>query len=813
MKVPYSWLKEYVDVDYYPEELAEKLTLQGLEVEAMEKLDPGLNDVIVGEIKSIENHPEADKLKVCRVFDGEQVLSTISGAPNLKTGAKVAYAPLGTVLPDGTKIREVELRGVVSKGMICSIDELGLQKERADGILILDENTVPGRSLVPVLGLDDTVFVFDLTPNYAHALSIIGVAREVSALSGVSLKTPSVDIDEKGKDINSLVSSVEIKAQEFCQRYSGRLITGVTVQPSPLWMQQRLRAVGIRPINNIVDITNYILILFGQPLHAFDFDKISGGRIEVRRAGEGESLVTLDGEKRRLNTDMLVIADSKNPIGLAGVMGGLETEVTESTERIFLESANFNMVNIRRTAKALGISSEASHRFERGVDITGTVRALDASCELMRNHAGGIISEGLVDIYTQPLKPRKISICSESVNDLLGSDLDLDDISRILFGFEFNLSPGKTDKELIVTIPAFRNDIEQEADIIEEIARGFGYDKIKVTLPDTISVSGEVSDDEQYRRKLRDILTGAGLNEIISYSFINPDNFDRLNLESDDSRRNAMVLKNPLSSEMEIMRTSLIPCLLEAAAFNVRRDIDELAFFELSRVFLPAEKEGSAKKNKKSLNRPDEELRIGALINSNKEEGCFGTADAFYRLKGIVEEIGNRLHLSGKLTFSAEERKPFHPQRTAVIYIDGEEVGVLGELHPEVQKEYQLKDRAALFELKYAPFYNKGQLLANYSSLPRFPAVKRDIAALVPTKHSSKEIVNIMKEAGGEILEKVDFFDLYEGEQIPEDHRSLAYSLIYRAHDRTLTDDEVDKVQEKIITRLNKELNARVRDA
>ncbi|ADL11945.1 phenylalanine--tRNA ligase subunit beta [Acetohalobium arabaticum] len=798
MKVSYNWLQDYIDFDYTPEELASKLTMAGLEVDGIEYQAEGLEDIIIGEILEVNDHENADKLSLCLVDLGDIKEEIVCGAPNVEVGAKSPVAPVGTKLPTGMEIKEAEIRGVKSRGMLCSSDELGLQEERADGIMILDSGLEVGSNFTEALGLDDVIFELDLTPNYADCLSMIGVAREVAVMTGNELQLPEAEIAEKGPEVTEL-TSIQVEDEELCPRYTARVIKDVEVKESPLWLQQRLKAVGIRPINNIVDITNYVLMEFGQPLHAFDYDVLTENRIVVRRAEDGEKMVTLDEEERELDDDMLVIADAKEPVCIAGVMGGSDSEVTEETTDVLLEAANFSPASIRQTAKKLGLHSESSHRFERGVDINGTDLASRRAVELILDLAGGEVAQGAIDKYPDPVKPLELELKVERVNNLLGTELTKEQIIEILVKLEFEVIDQGS--KLKVKVPTFRGDVSRGADLIEEIARIYGYNEVEATISSGSILQGKRTQQQSIKKKTLDTLTGLGLYEVSTFSFTSQQVFDRINLPADSKLRETVKLANPLSSEHEILRTTLIPNLLEVLAENINQNIEEVEIFELGRVFTPQEEKELPK---------ERELLSGALMQKEEEDIWNLDAANFFTLKGKLEEYFAALNITD-YEFISSQAATFHPGRTAEIRIGEKKAGIIGELHPDIVEEYELVPRTVLFELKFEVIVEAASDEVVYTELPKYPASTRDIALVVDQKVTANEIEEIIRKVAGELLEKIELFDLYQGEQLKAGTKSLAYSLTYRAVDRTLTDNEVNKLQSEIESELNQEVGAEIR--
>lgn len=822
MRVPYRWLQEYVDVGLGPDALAEALTMQGLGVEAVERSGPAFSGVVTGRVLAVAPHPNADRLRVCTVDVGEaEPRAIVCGAPNVAAGQTVPVALPGAVLPGGVTIGEARLRGVLSRGMICSARELGLPDPTGGaGILALAEPFPPGRDLGEALGLDEAVLVLELTPNYAmHCQSMLGVAREVAAMTGGAVRPPASAVREATRPAEAAVE-VRVDDPDLCPRYVARVIEGVRIGPSPLWMQRRLEAAGMRPINNVVDVTNYVMLETGQPLHAFDLHRLEGEggrkRIVVRRARTGETLVTLDGAVRRLEADDLVIADGADggrAVALAGVMGGENSEVTAATTAVLLESASFHSLGVRRTARRLALPSEASSRFEKWVDPEGCRAAADRAMALLQELAGGEVLAGAVDVYPRPAAPRRIAARSAWINGFLGTALSDAEMGAIFERLGFEVGDFHAGS-ILVTVPTRRPDIEGEADLAEEVARLHGYNRIPVTLPRSPAVPAAPSRERRLAAEARAVCLAAGLNEVMTYSFMNPAGFDRIGLPADDPRRRAVPLANPLSEDQGVLRTCLLPLLLEVAAANVRHRCTDVAVFEIGRVYLP--------KGLPVSELPEERLSLGAvLLGAADRGGWYGPAVEadFYHVKGLVEALCRRLGVDGA-AFETHAAPGYHPGRTARLLAPagpapgeagGETLGVLGELHPETARAYDLPGRVLAVELDLTALMARARPVRAYRPLPRFPASDRDLAVLVPDAVPAARVEATIAEAGGNLLESVRLFDLYRGAGVPEGWRSLAYSLVYRAADRTLTDAEVDAVHDRVRAALAERLGAQLR--
>lgn len=800
MKISYNWLKTYIDFPYSPEELSKKLTMAGLEVEEMKFLGENLEEIIVGKVSEVKEHPNADKLVICNVDIGKEELQLITGAPNVKEGIIVPVAKRGVTLPTGLEIEESKLRGKVSEGMICSKDELGLVEERQSGIMVLDDELEVGNKFINEYGLNDYVYKLDLTPNYARCLGMLGIAREIKAMldEEKEVKFPEIDIKETEENIKDYVN-IEVDDKDLCPRYTGRIIKDVTIKDSPKWMQKRLKAAGIRPINNIVDITNYVLLEYNQPLHAFDYDKIAQDTVIVRRANAGEDLVTLDDEKRDLNEDTLLITDEEKILGLAGVMGGKVSEVSEETKNIFLESAYFDPLNIRKTSSDFGIHSEASHRFEREIDIERVVEASNRAAYLMQEYADGKIVKGIIDKYPEPYQEKVIELESERVNKILGLSLSNDQIKNMLKSLEFSVEIYKNSGLLKVKVPSYRTDVEQKADLIEEVARMYGYNNIPITTPERRQ-QGHRTEKQKVQIKIKDILTAGGLNEIKTFSLMDKKEYDKLQIKNEDNLRNWVKIKNPLNKAFEIMRTTLIPGTVEVLSNNNKRQLSKMAVFEIGRIY----------ENTGKNERPFEEKMITGGSMGVDIKSWNNSAPDFFYLKGVLEELFQRLNI--EVQYEKAEKNFLHPGRTALIKSGKDKIGIIGELSYEVIDEYDLVEGTTVFELNFDKMMKKiKEKKNNYQPLPKFPSVNRDLAIVLDKDVPVSEIEKYMKEAGGSLLEDIDLFDLYEGNQISAGKKSLAFNLKFRSNERTLRDEEVNEVFNNILDALTKEVGAEIR--
>ncbi|SHH66796.1 phenylalanyl-tRNA synthetase beta subunit [Caloranaerobacter azorensis DSM 13643] len=797
MLVPVKWLKEYVDIDIDSKELADKLTMSGSHVDSIESVNKGVEKVVVGKILNIEKHPNADKLVITTIDVGEEKLQIVTGATNVKVGDYVPVALIGAKLPNGLKIRKSKLRGIESYGMLCSAEELGIDeglvpKELKDGIYILSEQYPLGLDIKEALGLYGEVLEIEVTPNRPDCLSIIGMSRETAATLGKKLKYPEIKINREVDDITDYINGIEVHDKDLCKRYYARVVKDVKLGSSPVWIQRRLMEAGIRPINNIVDITNYVMLELGQPIHAFDLDKINGRKVIVRRAKEGEKIVTLDGVERELKDSMLVIADEDKPIAIAGVMGGENSEVSEETTTILIESANFNGKSVRLTSKGVGLRTEASARFEKDLDPDMVGKACDRVCQLIEEIGAGIVVKGSIDIYEDKAQEREITLRPEKVNNLLGIEIKVDDMLKILNSLE--LKARFEDEKIYVTIPTFRRDIELEADLIEEIGRIYGFDKIQSKPLIGTLTKGDKSRIRKIEDITKDILKGLGLNEITTYSFISPKAYDKINLPEYSIKRNCVRIMNPLGEDYSVMRTTLIPNMIEVLTRNYNYGVDRAWAYEIGNIFIP-----------KKL--PVEELpyEVRTLCI-----GMYGLID-FFDIKGIVDTMLKKLGITGCEYIREENYATFHPGRTANIIKGNNVLGVIGEIHPEVLENYGIKERLYIAELDFEIIAFLTNLEKKYKPLPKYPAINRDIALVVDKDIMVREIEKIIWENGSDIVENVKLFDVYMGKQIPEGKKSVAYSITYRSYEKTLTDEEVTEVHDRIVKALEVQLGASLR--
>jgi phenylalanyl-tRNA synthetase beta chain len=815
MNVSYQWLSEYVDLEgLSPQTLAELMTRGGIEIDNVISRNEGVSGVVVGYVKSREKHPDADKLSVCIVDAGQgEDLQIVCGAPNVNAGQKVPVALIGAKLPGGLTIKRAKLRGVESQGMICSARELGindklLPKELQEGILVLPEDTEVGADILEVLGLEDSVLELDLTPNRSDCLSMLGVAYEVSALTGrpVRLTDPSANLIS-GPDKASDYVSVQIQATDLCTHYAARLIKGVKIGPSPLWMQNRLIAAGIRPISNIVDITNYVMLEYGQPLHAFDAACVSEGRIIVRRAREGETLQTLDGQLRKLEPHMLLIADPEKPIGLAGVMGGANSEVTADTVDIILESAKFAGSTVRKTSKQLGLRSEASIRFEKEVDPGRVIAALDRAAALMAEYAGGTIASGIVEEVISAGKPAVVELSLNRVNQVLGTSLSALEVQTLLERLSFEAESPEVGFWR-VKVPTRRGDITRDVDLIEEVARLYGYDNIPTTPIEGPTTAGMLTQAQAIRREIRTVLTHAGLHEAICYSVTSRSNGTRFAELNQGARPIALAM--PMSEERSVLRTVLLPSLMEAAVYNLTRKNNDIALFEIGKVYHTDEDKLTRLPQEKSRRAL---LLAGSLQPANWQHPAV-PAD-FYAAKGLLEAIFSRLGLTADIEYEAAAADGLHPGRTAAVRLRTgrglETIGYVGQLHPDVQREFDLPD-TYVAEIELGPIYGQANREIEYRTLPRFPSVERDLAVVVDRNVPASGLIEAVRKAAGALLESVSVFDVYTGERLGKDKKSVAMALVFRHEERTLTDEEVAEAHARVLAELEQSFGAKLRN-
>jgi len=802
VKISVKWLGEYVALPASVEELSRRLTAVGLEIEGVERPGEGLRGVVVAQIKESVQHPNADKLSVTKVDrGGAELLQVVCGAKNFKVGDKVPLATVGTKLPNGVEIKQAALRGVDSSGMLCSAKELGLSEDSA-GLLILPPELKPGTPIAEALGMDDVVLEVNVTPNRPDALSHLGVAREVAVATGGTLRPPEPKLAESGAPASDK-ARVRIEDAGRCPRYAARVIENVKIGPSPQWLQDRLKACGVRPISNVVDVTNFVLLEYGQPLHAFDLDKVAGQEIVVRTARPGEKMKTLDGKERALSPEDLLICDRDRAQALAGVMGGEDSEVSAGTTRVLLESAHFQPSSVRRTAKRHGLHTEASHRFERGADLDAVVPAVDRAAALIAELAGGTVAPGRIDVYPQPQPPRRVTLRYERVERLLGVAIPEADCRRILGTLGFRAveeGSGRTTFE----VPRARVDVEREEDLLEELARVYGYDNIPARLPRSMAELRPEPVAAEAERRAHQALSGAGLSEVVNYSFVTPRTLEVLG-----GKEQPVALLNPLSVEQSVMRTSLLPGLLENLSRSVRHQVEKVAVYELGRAYFRDPEGGQGQKPAAR-----EVPRLAGLVWGLRGGRSWTQKEArmdFFDAKGALEAVLQALHVEG-VRFVAAEAPAYHPRACARVELaDGTVLGHVGELHPRVIKALDLPRDVFAFEVDTAPLYAAAQLVPAYEGLPRFPAVLRDLAVVVPLELRNEEVRRVILEVGGPLVEDALIFDVYTGKPIPEGRKNVAYAIRYRSPERTLTDAEVSEAHQRIISEVNQRLGGALR--
>jgi phenylalanyl-tRNA synthetase beta chain len=800
MRVPLRWLGELVDLPADRGELVHRLTQGGLEVEAVLEAGPALEGIRVGRVIECERHPDADRLSLCSVEVGEgEPVPIVCGAPNVAAGQKVAVALPGTRLPDGTRIKRSKIRGVVSNGMICSARELGLGDEHA-GILVLDPAAPVGAAFSEVQGAGDAVLEIALTPNRGDCASLLGIAREVRAHFGGSLRLPPVEPEEEG-DPAALSVRVEIEDPAGCYRYVARLVRGVRVGPSPPWLRERLEAAGLRAINVVVDVTNAVLLELGQPLHAFDASTLRGGVVKVRRALPDEKLATLDGETRVLDPEDLVIADAERAIAVAGVMGGAETEVGDETTDVLIESAHFDPVRVRRAARRLGLATEASYRFEREVDRAGIRRAADRAARLLGELAGGSVAPGAVEVVGDvPPAVEAIELDPDRVNRLLGTALGAGEIAALLERLEVRAEPTGAG-QLCCRVPTHRNDLRQAADLVEEVARIHGYDRIPTTLPSERLLPVHQPVERRIAEQARDTLRAAGLVECMTLPLTNGAALDRIGLPADDPRRRAVAVLNPLVEDESQLRSTLVPAILEVARQNRARQLDRVRVFEIGHVFRPRS-EGRARPGADTADTlPEERPQLVALITAGERRLWDVERPLYFELKGVFEQLLGDLGLTGR--FRPDAGEPYlHPGASAAVEVGDEVVGALGELHPETASRCELEGPCALLVLDLTALAGKPPAPIRYREVSRQPSVRRDLAVLLPGTTAAQEVLDAIRATAGPHLVSAEIFDRYEGTGVPEGKVSVAFRLVFQRPDRTLRDAEVSRAAERVVAML-----------
>lgn len=792
MNTSLSWIKAYVpDLDVTAQEYTDAMTLSGTKVEGFEKLDADLEKIVVGQILSIERHPDADKLIICQVNVGTETVQIVTGAPNVKEGDKVpvvldggrvAGGHDGKMTPGGIKIKKGKLRGVESCGMMCSIEELGSNREMYPeapeyGIYIFPEDTVVGESAIKVLGLDDVVFEYEITSNRVDCYSVLGIAREAAATFGKKFVPPVVTETGNDEDAHDYIK-VTVKDTDLCPRYTARIVKNIKIGPSPKWMQRRLASNGIRPINNIVDITNYVMEEYGQPMHAYDYDTIAGHEIVVRRAEKGEKFITLDGQERTMDDSVLMICDGEKAVGIAGIMGGENSMITDDVKTMMFEAACFDGTNIRLSSKKVGLRTDASGKFEKGLDPNNAEAAINRACQLIEELGAGEVVGGMVDVYTTKKEPVRVTFEPDKINALLGTDISGEQMLKYFepLGLEYDAAANE------IIAPTFRHDIFRTADLAEEVARFYGYDNIPTTLPRGEATTGKLPFKLRIEEVARDIAEYCGFSQGMTYSFESPKVFDKLLLEADSPYRKAIRISNPLGEDFSIMRTISLNGMLTSLAFNYNHRNKNVRLYELGNVYLPGELP------LKEL--PEERMQFTL--------GMYGEGD-FFVMKGVVEEFFEKAGLHQQVTYDPKAGKPFlHPGRQANIIYGGEILGYLGELHPEVADNYGIGEKAYVAVLDMPKVVENASFDRKFEGIAKFPAVTRDISMVVSREILAGQIEAMIRQRGGKHLESLQLFDIYEGAQIKKGFKSMAYSLVFRAKDKTMTEDEITSAMKKI---------------
>jgi len=797
MLVPVSWLNNYVKIDEIAiDHLEKELIMSGSNTEGVTNLADGFENIVIGQIETIESHPNADTLFMMQVNVGQGKIQIITSATNCHVNDYVPVALPGAVIADGTKIKKGKLRGEASEGMLCSLEEMGFNKsvipqKYVHGIYILNGEYTLGEDIKTALKLDDPIIEFEITPNRPDCLSMLGMARETSATFDKVLDLPDLSINKEVEDVNDYVS-IAIEDEELCARYAGRVIKNVEIKESPSWLQLALMKAGVRPTNNVVDITNYIMLEYGQPIHAFDLDTLEGNQIIVRRAIKDEKIVTLDDVERKLTSDNLVICDAKQPVAIAGIMGGDETEVKQGTKNILIEVANFDAKNIRESSKRLGLRSEASSRYEKGISPSIIKDTADRVCHLIEKLGAGTVVKGIIDEYPRKVEAKQVKIRVKRVNDLLGTQMSAEEMMTILEKLSVNVA--LEESTILATPPLFRLDLNKEIDFVEEIARIFGYDHIEKTLP-----AGSTWGDKTYSQKLesmtKEILFSNGVSEITTYSFVSPSILDELRLSKESDMRRFVELENPLGEEFSMMRTTLVANMLKVIKNNYNRNIKEARLFELGNVFVP--------KQIPVIDEPFEKKRL--IISS------YGESETFFTNKGILESTLEDLGIKEYRLLKETNNPTYHPGKCATIESMGKILGTIGELHPKTMENFDVDERVYVIDLDFDEILDQSDVEIKFESIPKYPSIERDIALLVKRDVSHQEIMDVINNYGGKHLAKASLFDIYEGEQIDEDHKSMAYNLIFRSKERTLKEKEVTDKYELIIKKIEEELDAELR--
>lgn len=799
MNTSLSWIKQYVpDLDVTPQEYMDGMTLSGTKVETIQALDADLDQIVVGVVKEMEKHPDSDHLWICQVDVGAETIQIVTGAQNVTVGMKtpvvlpggrVAGGHDGVMTPGGIEIKPGKLRGVDSYGMMCSIEELGSTREfypeaPEEGLYVFedDADVKAGDDAIEALGLRDVSIEYEVTSNRVDCYSVIGIAREAAATFGKAFGPPQVTETGNGEDASDYIQ-VEVADPDLCPRFCARVVKNVKIAPSPKWMQRALAANGIRPINNLVDITNYVMEEYGQPMHAYDLDKIAGKKIIVRRANDGDKFTTLDGQEREMDSDVLMINDAEKAVGIAGIMGGEDSMITDDVKNLLFEAACFDGTSVRLSAKRIGLRTDASGKFEKGLDPNNARAAIDRACQLIEELGAGEVIGGCVDVYPDPVGEKRVPFDPDGINDLLGTDLGRDEMLGYLHAVELELD--ETTNEIIV--PTFRQDVLRPCDVAEEVARFFGYDNIPTTLPNGEATTGRKSFAMRIADRARDVAEYCGFSEGMCYSFESPKVFDRLRLDASDPIRNAITISNPLGDDFSIMRTTPVNGILTSLGTNYGRRNPNVRLYELGNIYLADELPLSTL--------PDERMQFTL--------GMYGDAD-FYEMKGVAEEFFARIGISGRIRYDKNAEKPFlHPGRQALMVYEDVTLGYLGELHPLVAADYGIKDRAYLAVIDLPAVLPFATFDRKFTGIARFPAVTRDLSMVVPKEMEAVAIEDMIRQRGGKILEDVTLFDIYEGDQVQKGHKSMAYSITFRSPERTLEEGDVNAAMKKILNGLS----------
>ena len=797
MKTSLKWIKDLVPgLECTPQEYMDAMTLSGSKVEFYDCMDADLEKIVIGQVKSIEKHPDADKLVICQVDIGTEVTQIVTGAPNVFEGAKVpvvldggrvAGGHDGTVTEGGIKIKKGKLRGVESNGMMCSIEELGSTRDMfpeapENGLYIFGEDAPVGESAISYLGLDDVVVEYEITSNRVDCFAILGLAREAAATFNKKFVPPVVTETGNDEDVNDFIK-VDIEATDLCKRYTARVVKDIKIAPSPKWMQDRLRAQGIRPINNIVDITNYVMEEYGQPMHAYDLDTIAGNKIVVRRAKNGEEFVTLDGQTRIVDDSVLMICDGEKPVGIAGIMGGENSMITDNVTTMLFESACFNGTNIRHSSKKVGLRTDASSKFEKGLDPNNAIEAINRACQLVEELGCGTVVGGVVDVYPEKVSSIQLPFEPDKYNSMLGTDITPEEMLEYFDRLELVYDKASN----MLTIPTFRQDLVGYADLAEEVARFYGYANIPTSLPTGEATTGGLSYKLKIEKVVRNVAKFCGFSQGMTYSFESPKVYDKLCIDANDKVRDAIVISNPLGEDFSIMRTLPLNGMLTSLATNANRRNKDVRLFEMGNIYLP--------KQLPLTELPDERMQLTL--------GFYGEGD-FFTMKGVVEEILSQVGMNGKLTYDPNAgRNYFHPGRQANIIYDGTVIGYLGEVHPKVAANYNLKERAYIAVLDMPEIVERASFDTKYVGIAKFPAATRDISMVVPKNVLAGDIEAVFEDKGGKILESYELFDIYEGNQITLGFKSMAYSLTFRAKDRNLEEEDITTAMNRILKGLD----------